>query len=281
MLKNRVVLVTGGGRGIGRSIALECARAGAHVGLIARTQAEIEDAAREIRAESKDTQVATWTANVADARAIQDAVIIIERSLGPIYGLVCAAGIYGAIGPIEETPPEEWRKAIDINLVGTYNSIYAVVRGMKQRKSGRIVLLSGGGQGPLPHFSAYLTSKGGIWRLGETLGAELAPFGIYINSIAPGAVNTRFLEELLQAGEARVGTDFFKKSLKQKEEGGVPAEKAAKLAVYFLSDRSRGLYGKMLSAVWDPYEDFRDLESLSKSDLFTYRRVVDSKGGTR
>ena len=133
----------------------------------------------------------------------------------------------------------------------------------------------------MPSFSDYVTSKGGIWRLTETLAAELAPKGIFVNAMAPGAVNTKLLDDLLTAGPDRVGQETYQRSLKQREDGGQSPEKACDLALYLLSKESKDLYGKTLSAVWDSFRDLGDPKSLSKSDVYCYRRVVDGKGNTR
>jgi NAD(P)-dependent dehydrogenase (short-subunit alcohol dehydrogenase family) len=133
-------------------------------------------------------------------------------------------------------------------------------------------LFSGGGQGALPNFSSYVTSKGAIWRLTETVAAEVLENQIYINAIAPGAVNTRFLDDLLKAGPEKVGEAFYRKALEQQKSGGVPPEKATELALYLLSEKSKGLSGKILSALWDPYPSFVDLDKITQSDLYTMRR---------
>jgi NAD(P)-dependent dehydrogenase (short-subunit alcohol dehydrogenase family) len=152
---------------------------------------------------------------------------------------------------------------------------------MKRRGEGRIILFSGGGQGALPNFTSYVASKGAILRFTETLGAELAPHGVFVNAISPGAVNTKFLDDLLAAGPSKVGEAVYQKSLKQRQEGGVPPEKAADLALYLLSPEATGLCGKNLSAVWDNYRDMKNPAALSQTDLYTMRRVVDERGGTR
>ncbi|MDR3607835.1 MAG: SDR family NAD(P)-dependent oxidoreductase [Oligoflexia bacterium] len=279
-LQNQIILITGGGRGIGKTIGLACAREGAKVVLAARSKAQVEQAAADI---SKETgaRVLGLACDVSNGAQIEALFSRIENELGTVTGLVCAAGIYGPIGPFETNSIEEWVHAVDVNLLGTARTVHRAISGMKARKGGHIVLFSGGGVAAFPNFSSYVTGKGGIWRFTETLGAELAPHGINVNCIAPGAVNTQFLEELLAAGPERVGKDFYEKSLRQKEEGGASPEKAAALAVYLLSDESTGLYGKNLSALWDDYRNIRDKAATSRSDLYTMRRVVTPEGGTR
>jgi NAD(P)-dependent dehydrogenase (short-subunit alcohol dehydrogenase family) len=280
MLAGKVVVVTGGSRGIGRAIALACAREGMSVALCARSAAELDETRALITREA-NVPVLSAALDVADGEAVTDFVARAEREIGSPYGLVCAAGVLGAVGPFDEIPFEEWEEAIRINLLGTARCVRAVVPGMKRRRAGRIVLFSGGGQGPLPKRTSYAASKGAIWRLTESLGAELAPAGVYVNAIAPGAVNTRFLDDLLAAGPERAGTEAHGEALKQQEMGGAPAERAADLALYLMSEASAGLSGRVISALWDDYRGWRDPEAISKTDQYTMKRVVSPDGRTR
>lgn len=280
LLAGRVVIVSGAGRGIGKAIALACADAGAHVVLASRTQRELDAVQEEIHAAGRgacDTRIC----DVAQQADVQHLVAWTEGEVGPPYGLVLAAGIYGPIGHLTDVPMDAWKQAIDVNLLGPVMAMAAVLPGMKKRQEGRIVLFSGGGQNALPGFSAYVAGKGAVIRLTETVAAEVASDKVYVNAIAPGAVNTRFLDDLLQAGPQRAGAELYRKALEQKAQGGVPAGKAADLALFLLSPQSAGLYGKTLSAVWDDYHGLQDMQALSKTDLFTWRRVVGADGGTR
>lgn len=280
MLAGKVVVITGGSRGIGQAIALACAREGMPVALCARSAAEL-DKARNVITREANVPLLTVALDVADGEAVTGFVARAERELGPPYGMVCAAGVLGAVGLFEEVSFEEWEEAIRVNLLGTARCVRAVVPGMKRRQSGRIVLFSGGGQGPLPRRTSYAASKGAIWRLTESLGAELAPAGIYVNAIAPGPVNTRFLDDLLSAGPERAGLVAHGEALKQQAMGGAPAERAADLALYLMSEASAGLSGKVISALWDDYRGWRDPGAISKTDQYTMKRVVSPDGRTR
>ncbi len=280
-LEGRHILITGGGRGIGLAMALACKRAGAAVSVLARSTSDLEKAAKEMRAIEPAIGCLALKADVTDAAALKNAMVSAAQKLGPIYGLVCAAGVYGALGAFANRPFEEWEKTIDINLIGTARTIHLALPLMTSPNGGRVVLFSGGGQGPMPNFSDYVTSKGAIWRLTETLGAELAPRRIFVNAIAPGAINTKLLDELLDAGPDRIGKDMYEKSLKQRDNGGQSPDKASDLCLYLLSEKSNGLFGKTLSAIWDKYREIENNEAVSQSDLYCYRRVVDAKGNTR
>jgi NAD(P)-dependent dehydrogenase (short-subunit alcohol dehydrogenase family) len=276
----KVVVVTGAGRGIGRAIAARAAVDGFQTVLVSRTRAELESVAAEI-AQTGAHVPRVVVCDVGVSEQVQSlARELREQGLRP-YGVVCAAGVYGPIGPLETNSLAEWESALNINLLGTVRVLHALIPDMKAAGEGRVVLLSGGGQGAMPNFTSYVSSKGGIVRLGESLAAELQTSGIYLNTLAPGAVNTKFLDEVLAAGPGRAGAEFYRRSLRQKEEGGASADRAAALVAYLLSDRSRGLYGKLISALWDEYESWDVGEELSRSDRFTLRRVVDVDGGTR
>lgn len=280
-LQRRHVLVTGGARGIGLSIALAAKKAGAAVTVLARSEPDLEFAQRELQLIRPDVRALALRCDVSSEHEVKAQFANAVAEQGPIYGLICAAGVYGALGAFRDVEFSEWQKTIDINLIGTARSIHCALPHMVSADGARIILFSGGGQGPMPNFSDYVTSKGAIWRLTETLGAELAPQKIFVNAVAPGAVNTRLLDDLLEAGPDRIGRDVYEKSLKQKEAGGQSSEKAAELCLYLLSEKATGLYGKTISAVWDSYHDLKNLDQTSQSDLFCYRRVVDEKGNTR
>jgi NAD(P)-dependent dehydrogenase (short-subunit alcohol dehydrogenase family) len=121
---------------------------------------------------------------------------------------------------------------------------------MIRERRGKIINLSGGSPSPLPNFSAYAASKAAIVRLTETLAQEVEEYNIQVNAIAPGAVNTALTDALLAAGPA-AGEEMLAQARRQKEDGGVPPERAAALAVFLASEASDGLSGRLISAVWD------------------------------
>ncbi len=278
-VKGKVIVITGGGRGLGRTTAEYLQGLGAKVAVCARSEGDLREAAQALASGGK-VPFLTKTADVNSEASLRLFFSAAEAELGPLDGLVCAAGIYGDIGPFAESQFHQWVSAIEINLIGAARTIHTCLPYFKKDHHS-IVLYSGGGQGPMENFSAYTTSKGGISRLTETLGAELSRKKIFVNAIAPGAVNTKLLEDLLAAGPQKVGQQIFDRSLKQKSQGGTSPLKAAELTAWLLSDRAQGLFGKTLSAVWDDYYNLANLEELSQKDLFQVRRVVDAEGGTR
>jgi NAD(P)-dependent dehydrogenase (short-subunit alcohol dehydrogenase family) len=149
-----------------------------------------------------------------------------------------------------------------------------------QRGYGKIVQLSGGGAtNPLPGLSAYAASKAAVVRFAETLAEELRERHVDVNAVAPGALNTRMLDEVLAAGPQKVGQAFYERAVQQQRSGGVPLERGAALAVWLASAASDGVTAKLLSAVWDPWSDLsKHLDDLA-SDVYTLRRIVPGDRG--
>ena len=271
-LDGEVVLVTGGSRGIGEAVAHAFARAGARLALLARTQPEVERVANEIAARGVGTL--SFRGDVSRRSEVEHAVAATLEKFGRLDVLVNAAGVYGPIGRLVENDMDEWVQALEINLLGTVFAMRAALPPMLARRKGVIINFSGGGAvSPFPCFSAYATSKAAVVRLTETTAEEVKEFGIRINSIAPGAVNTRLLDQVLAAGE-RAGKEFYAKSLAQKSNGGTPPEKAAELAVFLASPAGAGITGRLISAVWDDWKSLPErAPELGRSAMFTLRRI--------
>jgi 3-oxoacyl-[acyl-carrier protein] reductase len=195
--------------------------------------------------------------------------------------LVNNAGVYGPFGAIEAVVWDEWVDAIRINLLGTVYACRALIPHFKRDRYGKIICLSGGGAtNPLPRVSAYAASKAAVVRFAETLALEVREFGIDVNAIAPGALATRLTDQLIAAGPDSVGHDFHARMEKIRQSGGTPLELAAKLCVYLGSKESDGITGKLLSAVWDPWQELqRHRTDLSDSDIYTLRRIVPRDRG--
>lgn len=280
-MKHKLVIVTGASQGIGKAISLECAKRGFRLLLSARSRRELERTAEEIKQAVPSAEIDIYGCDVSDSKQAKALFDHAQGTSVELYGIVCAAGIIGEIGLLATTDLSFWEKTIQVNLLGSMYCAHFAIPMMQKAGGGRIVLFSGGGQGPQARRTAYTASKGAIWRFTESLGAELRGEKIFVNAIAPGAVNTKFLEDMLAAGEAKNGKELYAEMLKQKETGGVGTGPATKLAAWLLSEKSAGLAGKILSAQWDDYENFKDLEKMSASDLFTFKRVINEQGATR
>jgi NAD(P)-dependent dehydrogenase (short-subunit alcohol dehydrogenase family) len=279
-LAGKRAVITGASQGLGQSIAKMFAKEGADVLICARSAEDLRLAEEQIRAEARG-KVAAKAASIAVEADVRGLVEEAEDKLGGLDILVCNAGIYGPKGPIDELDWTSWVEAIQINLLGTVLCCRLFLPLLRQSMRGKIILLSGGGATkPLPFLSAYAASKAGVVRFGETLAGELAGSGIDVNSVAPGALNTRMLQEVLDAGPDKVGSAFYRASIEQREKGGTPLDAGTNLCLYLASNESNGITGKLISATWDPWREFAEhREDLAKTDVYTLRRIVPGERG--
>jgi 3-oxoacyl-[acyl-carrier protein] reductase len=282
ILEGKRILITGASEGLGYAVAERCLVEGASVAICARSAERIERAGTTLRASARPGQrVVATVADVSNPQQVKALVANAARELGGLDGLVNNAGIYGPKGLIEEVDWGEWARAIEINLMGTVLPCREVLPLFRSRGSGKIVNLSGGGAtAPLPRISAYAASKAAVVRFTETLAEELRGTSIDANAVAPGALNTRLLDEVLAAGPDKVGKNFYDRALKQKADGGAGLEKGAALCAFLLSGASDGITGRLLSAVWDPWADLPARRAeLAESDIYTLRRIVPKDRG--
>jgi NAD(P)-dependent dehydrogenase (short-subunit alcohol dehydrogenase family) len=282
VLTGRAALVTGANRGLGLEIARAFVSAGASVMLCARDAGPLEIAAGELSALASNPQSVLWQkCDVADSAQISAVVDRSIQEFGTLQILVNNAGVYGTFGPIEEIDWSEWVKAIEINLYGSVLPVRAVLPHFKACRYGKIIQLSGGGAtNPLPRISAYAASKAAIVRFAETVAEECKDFNIDVNSIAPGSLNTRLLEDALAAGPNKVGEHFHARMIQQKQEGGTPMTYATELAMFLASSASDGITGKLISALWDDWPAWpAHLDQLRGSDIYTLRRITGRDRG--
>jgi NAD(P)-dependent dehydrogenase (short-subunit alcohol dehydrogenase family) len=281
-LNGRAAIITGANQGLGKAIAHAFVQAGANVMLCARDETKLAEAVTELRDLcNPGQQVESIQADISKKRDVDRLLSAALAAFSRIHILVNNAGVYGPKGSVEDVDWEEWVRAIEINLFGSILTARALLPHFRSNRSGKLIQLSGGGAtAPLPFVSAYAASKAGIVRFMETLAEEVRGDGIDVNSIAPGALNTRLLDEVLEAGPGKVGKSFYERALIQKSSGGTPLERGAELAVFLASAASDGITGKLISAVWDPWEHFTEhMEDLKKTDIYTLRRIVPQDRG--
>jgi len=270
-LKGKVVVITGGGQGIGKNLAINFAKNEATVIICSRTKEDVDLTTAEIRKFNEKCQ--GFPVDVSNLSEIKKFFAHIQEEHKKIDVLINCAGIYGTIGPLEKNDMEIWKKTLEINVLGTVNCMHTVIPMMKENKSGKIINLCGGGVGSdkiKPNFSAYNTSKSAVAILTESIANELKALNIQVNAVSPGAVNTRLLDQLLAAGEL-AGKERIDESKKQKEEGGTPPEKTSELCLFLATEKSNLISGKLISAVWDNYREFSEEEL--NSSLYTLRRI--------
>jgi 3-oxoacyl-[acyl-carrier protein] reductase len=282
-LLGRAALVTGANRGLGKAIAARLIQDGADVMLAARDADVLAAAGQELAAARPEpSQRVVWEpADVARAADVERLVGRTVERLGRLDVLVCNAGVYGPLGPIEEVDWDAWVQAIEINLLGTVLCCRAAVPIMRRQGGGKIVLLSGGGAtAPLPRVSAYAASKAAVVRFGETLAEEVKDAGVDVNAIAPGALNTRLTDQIVEAGPERVGAQLYERAVKWQAGSATPLEVGAELVTFLASSESDGITGRLIAAVWDDWRHFPEQrERIAASDVFTLRRIVPQDRG--
>ncbi len=282
VLKDRVAIISGGGQGLGAEIAAQYVAAGASVLLCGRDEAKLDRVVQTLLTSAPaGSTIAARRADVtvkADVEAVADEA---RSRWGRIDVLVNNAGVYGPMGMTHEVDWEAWVHALHINLLGVVGFCRAVTATMIAQGYGKIVNISGGGAtNPLPRLTCYAASKAAVVRFTESLALELRPYAIDVNAIAPGALVTQMMRQLLSAGPEAVGQAFYDRMVKIANDGGTPLHVGASLAVYLGSAESDGITGRLISAPWDPWPTLRQRrEALDTSDIYTLRRIVPSDRG--
>jgi 3-oxoacyl-[acyl-carrier protein] reductase len=267
-VKNKTVLITGGSRGIGKRLALGFAAEGARVCLIARSKAELDLAKLEI--EHAGGMALRVRADVRDREQVAATVDRLRVQFGVVDILIAAAAIQGPIGPFVSLDPRQWSETVDVNLMGVVHACQAVLPQMIERRSGKIIVIAGGGAAyARPNFTAYAASKTAVVRLVETLAEEVRDNNIQINCMAPGGAYTSMTDEIIRAGD-KAGQKELDDAHQVRMTGGVAPAKQVELAMFLASDRSNHISGKLIH-VNDDWKKLRD--SNMHAEAYTLRRV--------
>ncbi len=269
-LDGRVALITGGGRGIGRAIAMAYASEGARLALSARTAAELDESAQLVAGQF-GTEVITVLADVSDRRQVDEVVARTLDRYGAIDVMVNNAGNIGPVAKAWDCDPEDWARTIAVHLMGVFYGCRAVIPAMLERGLGRIVNMSGVGG---PNMTAYDAAKVAIVNFTENLALELADTPITVNAISPGSINTRMWEETRDLALAIGDTATYERGVQVTSGQGASIERAAKLAVFLGSDDCGRLSGRLIRAFADKFEEFPDqTEEIMGSEAYLLRRV--------
>jgi dehydrogenase/reductase SDR family protein 4 len=239
-LSGKVAVVTGGSRGIGRSIALGLAQYGADVVVASRKQEDLDVVAGEIRELGRRAAaIATHMRNREDIERLVQSTL---DQFGKIDILVNNAGTNPYFGPLMELEERTWDQVMTVNLKGYFLLSQAAAKGMIERKSGNIINMSStGGRRASPMLGCYSISKAGVIMLTQVLAQELGPHGIRVNAIAPGVIQTRFSEALWAGEDVRSGITA------QIPLGRIgQADEMAGIAVWLASDASSYVTGQTI-----------------------------------
>jgi 3-oxoacyl-[acyl-carrier protein] reductase len=259
------LVITGSSSGIGKFLADSLAAKGHAVCRLARSPQD----------------GFSFQCNVSNWPALEKCAEKIAVKWKAIDALICCAGVQEPIGPAMEMDPTAWRSNLAVNLDGTFFSVrafYSLLRHAQRRA--KVICFSGGGAtNPRPNFAAYSVSKTGVVRLVETLAAEWEKLPLDINAVAPGAIFTRITEQVLARGAAIAGKAEFERASKQSRDNAAGLAKVLGLVEFLLSPRSDGISGRLISAVWDPWEKLDQFKDDLNSDIYTLRRIVPKDRG--
>lgn len=279
-LAGKNCIVTGASRGLGARIATTFWNAGANLFLVARSSQRLAEIAASLSPQA-DQYVISFAADLSDPGSPERIVRKVRSVFGRLDVLVNNAGIQGPIGMVWEYDWAEWETTLGVDLLSPVNLCRLCVPWMAEQRRGKIINLSGGGAtSSRARFSAYATAKCGLVRFSETLAEEVRSLGIDVNCVAPGAMDTEMLAEVRRLGPDAVGVREYHAALKAHQLGPSTLERAAALCAFLASSESDGITGKLISAVWDPWESLPGhLEELRATDVYTLRRIVPSDRG--
>ncbi len=268
-------VITGPSRGLGQALASAFWLKGFSLCLVGRDRLALQGVESALPRRTGQEVVLT-SCDLSLPQSVQTLGQYLETSLPEVAVLINNAAVQGPIGTSWSNDFDAWQVAIQVDLLAPVSLCRAVVPGMISRGGGSIINLSGGGAtAPRANFSSYATAKAGLVRFSETLAEETQPYGLKVNCIAPGAMKTAMLGEVLSTGAVRAGQREFEIATKVFDDGGARMDRVAQLALFLASSKSDGITGKLISAVWDDWEHWpAHLNELNTSDIYTLRRIV-------
>jgi len=243
ILKEKVAFISGGGRGLGRAIAMAMAREGARVVIMSRTAKELREVVSLIRASGGEGDFCEGDVSKPEdvSRGIDKAL----RGYGGLDILVNNAAVIGPARFLDDADEAAWQKTLNTNLYGAFLCCRAAGLVMRERGSGKIINISSGlGQMAFPRFCAYSVSKAGEIQMTRSLGEEWRPMNIQVNAIDPGLVDTGLQEGVRRLGPGVLGKELHDRFAEYKEKGLLKdPDRVAPLAVYLASSSSDHLSG--------------------------------------
>jgi NAD(P)-dependent dehydrogenase (short-subunit alcohol dehydrogenase family) len=281
-LAGRNALITGASRGLGAVIASTYWKCGANLILVARSESDLCCLKNTLMADALPGQsIFFFPVDFHEHAQVQQIIVEVFKAWDRVDILVNNAAIQGPIGASWEHSSRQWADIFQVNFFAPVTIANSVIPGMKKSKAGKIINISGGGAtNTRPNFSPYACAKAALVKFSETLASETFPFNIQVNAVAPGTMNTKMIRTIIDAGPEKAGAREYERALDiaGKEESSL--EMAAELCVYLASEESKDITGKLISAVWDPWESLHEhAGDLKDSDIYTLRRIMPKDRG--
>jgi NAD(P)-dependent dehydrogenase (short-subunit alcohol dehydrogenase family) len=266
-LTGQVALVTGAGRGVGRSIAEGLARAGAAVAVVSRSADQVAEVSLAIQ--SFGATCIHFSVDVTNRQAVDAMAQTVTQKLGPVDLLVNNAGSWTSVGPLWQADPDDWWRDVEINLRGTFLCTRAVLPLMVSRHRGRVInVASIAGTIPYPNAIGYACSKAAILRFSDSLAELVQEYSIRVFSISPGLVRTKMLQDVANSAEGRI---WFPEFHEESADNYVSPERTAELVIALAAGTADRLTGRFIH-VFDDLDDLlQRVEAIESGGLYQLR----------
>ncbi|MBK93953.1 MAG: dehydrogenase [Rickettsiales bacterium] len=278
-MTKKTVLITGGTRGLGRHLVSSFWGKGYSVAILANNKIRLNSTLRSLK-NRKNQKKISLQCDLNNAKMISSMTHIIKDEFSHLDVLINNAAIQGPIGHFSDNKDVDWDKVINVNLKAPIYLCRNLLPLLKKSSSPSIINISGGGASTSrENFSPYAVSKTALVRFSETIADELFDHNIKVNCIAPGMMPTDMLKEILNENN-EPGMNEVDKANKVLMDQNYSFEKVSNLALFLASEESRGITGKLISAIWDNWLDWpKHLSELNNSDLYTLRRITSKDKG--
>jgi NAD(P)-dependent dehydrogenase (short-subunit alcohol dehydrogenase family) len=270
----KTCLITGASRGLGAHLAESFWGAGWNIVLVARNREMLSRVVASLPIR-REQAVTIFCCDLRCPEDVNNLVVKLAQQFPKLDTLINNAAIHGPVGPLTENSMAFWSDSIQVNLLSPVALCHGLIGNIADAGGGSIINISGGGAtAPRAHFTAYASAKAALVRFSESLAQEVISLNIRVNCIAPGAMKTSLLEEVVSLGANVSGKNEFEIAKKVITQGGTSMDKVSELALFLADEISLGISGKLISANWDKWQEWpKHLAELSASDAYTLRRI--------
>jgi len=260
------ILLTGGSSGIGKYLLKKLS-----------IKHNIITCSSKKKAYFKKKKIKSYLCDVSNEESVKKLAKLLKKKKTVIDVIINCAGVYGTIGKFNNQKYSDWKRAVEVNLFGTFLICKHFLNFLNKSKFKRIINFSGGGAfNSFPNYSSYACSKAAVVRFTETIADELKYKGINVNCVAPGFVNTDIHKATINSGPKTVGKKFYLETINKMKKGGTPLNKIFKCINFLISKRTKFLTGKTISVNFDPWEKKNFKKNILQNlniEALTMRRI--------